>query len=111
MRNQARVKGAAPDLLKKLSALGKRLKGAAGAFRTPATTKAFEALKEAANGVGRAWSGSWLGYQSRVYYENLEPVPPGARFSIEWGFDAKWVSQGTVGNWNEIGRASCRERV
>lgn len=111
MRNQARVKGAAPDLLKKLSALGKRLKGAAGAFRTPATTKAFEALKEAANGVGRAWSGSWLGYQSRVYYENLEPVPPGARFSIEWGFDAKWVSQGTVGNWNEYSFDSVRDHI
>jgi hypothetical protein len=29
----------------------------------------LEKLEEAACDIGKAWSGSWLGYQSRVYYK------------------------------------------
>ena len=45
----------------------------------------LERLEETANSVGRAWSGSWLGYHARVYYAGLRPPPPGAHFSPEWG--------------------------
>jgi predicted nucleotide-binding protein len=56
---------------------------------------------DCANEVAKAWSGSWFGYQSRVYYRNLQPVPAGARFSQEWGL-AKTFSRGeTVGDWEE----------
>ena len=57
-------------------------------------------FNEAAEDAGKAWSGSWFGYHSRVYYNNLEPVPPGARFSQEWGFLDRY-SSGTVGEWRE----------
>lgn len=51
----------------------------------------LERLKEAATAIGKAWSGSWLGYQARVYYRNLEPPPPGDHFSQEWGrSSANW---------------------
>lgn len=50
--------------------------------------------------VGKAWSGSWLGYHSRVYYENLVEPPPGARFSQEWGLMDR-MSNKTIGNWVE----------
>ena len=42
-------------------------------------------LENSATQVGKAWSGSWLGYHSHVYYKNLQPPPPGAHFSSEWG--------------------------
>lgn len=62
----------------------------------------LDALVEAANDIGESWSGSWLGYQSRVYYADFQPPPPGAHFSVEWGgrrdvpFDDR-----TRGEWRE----------
>jgi predicted nucleotide-binding protein len=56
----------------------------------------LQVLSEAADLVGKAWSGSWLGYHSLVYYANLQEPPAGARFSQEWG-----MMRGTVGDWRE----------
>ena len=41
-------------------------------------------MSEAAKEVGRAWSGSWLGYQANVYYKRFQPTPPGAHFTESW---------------------------
>ena len=46
----------------------------------------LDALEKAANRIGKSWSGSWLGYHSRVYYANFQPPPSGAVFRQEWGF-------------------------
>jgi predicted nucleotide-binding protein len=62
----------------------------------------LEAIETSAQRVGRSFCGSWLGYHSRVYYENLVPVPPGANFSQEWGLkDLRSTSLGSRGNWRE----------
>jgi hypothetical protein len=45
----------------------------------------LNALGEAADKTGRSFSGSWLGYHARVYYEDFQTPPPGARFDQEWG--------------------------
>jgi len=57
-------------------------------------------LKETAEEVGKSWSGSWLGYQARIYYADFIPVPAGACFSIEWGFMDRFSNE-TRGNWHE----------
>jgi hypothetical protein len=57
-------------------------------------------LMRAAEDVGKSWSGSWFGYHSRVYYKDLKPVPPGARFSKEWGLMDPMISD-TIGKWAE----------
>lgn len=57
----------------------------------------LEALRAAAEDVGRSWSQSNLGYQANVYYRNYQVPPPGAMFSREWGFQGKF--QGTTGDW------------
>lgn len=57
-------------------------------------------LIDSCTAVGRAWSGSWLGYHSRIYYRDLQPPPPGARFSSEWGFNQAF-SNDTRGDWVE----------
>ncbi len=61
----------------------------------------LDAVKDAANKVGEAFSGSWMGYHANVYYENLKPPPAGARFSVEWGLEDSYSSD-TRGNWLEF---------
>lgn len=56
-------------------------------------------LEEAANAVGKAWCGSWLGYHSRVYYADLVPPPPSAFFDREWGLMPDTFSSATHGDW------------
>jgi len=68
--------------------------------KNPEIQEALERLNNAAKQADKAWCRSPLGYHSRVYYENLKPVPPGARFDKEWGFEHK-ISNKTVGNWVE----------
>jgi hypothetical protein len=58
----------------------------------------LEALENSATEIGKAWGHSWLGYQSRVYYNELKPPPPGANFSSEWGFH-ELFTMGTRGDW------------
>ena len=45
----------------------------AGRFTQPEVEQPLAALEEAALDAGKAWSGSWLGYQSRVYHADLQP--------------------------------------
>lgn len=51
-----------------------------------------------------------LGYQSRAYYHGLEPPPPGARFSSEWGFE-RVFSEGTRGEWVEYPIGEVEEEI
>jgi predicted nucleotide-binding protein len=59
----------------------------------------LDKLEQAATAIGKAWSGSNMGYQSRVYYNDFDPPPPGAHFDSEWGFLGQF--QGTTGDWRE----------
>src|SRR5271170_3209709 len=57
----------------------------------------------AAEAIGHAFSGSWLGYHSRVYYEGFRRPPPGANFSQEWGFGGyPDLGHGSRGTWREF---------
>lgn len=59
-------------------------------------------LNKTAREAGRAFSGSWLGYHAYVYYRDLEPPPPGAHFSQEWGLtELSSTSLGSRGEWVE----------
>ena len=70
----------------------------------------LQKLREAANAVGRAWSGSNLGYHACVYYADFEPPPPGAHFSAEWGMDDA-VGMGSRGDWEEFDFAAVKQMV
>ncbi|MBE9242942.1 hypothetical protein [Synechocystis salina] len=72
----------------------------AARFKSSDVVESIKVLQEAANEAGKAWSGSWLGYHSRIYYNQLKPVPPGARFSQEWGLSDRY-SNDTIGEWCE----------
>lgn len=60
----------------------------------------LQKLEEAATKIGKAWSGSSLGYHSRVYYRDFQSPPPGAHFSQEWGM-MQYFTDGTTGEWRE----------
>jgi hypothetical protein len=70
-------------------------------LKDPEITAPLDALEKSATEVEKPWGHSWLGYQSRVYYEGLEPPPPGANFSSEWGFTQLYTT-GTTGNWEQF---------
>lgn len=83
--------------------ISRRLEAAADAEERKAAEPSLTALADSASEAGRAFSGSWLGYHSRIYYKDLAPPPPGARFSQEWGFlDTSFTSLGSRGDWQEF---------
>jgi len=50
----------------------------------------LSALRTACEEAKRAWSGSNIGYHANIYYDGLEPAPPHAQFSPEWGLMDRW---------------------
>lgn len=70
------------------------------------------ALERAVESVGRAFSGSWQGYHSRVFYANLLPPPPRAHFSQEWGLMDNYMSSlGSQGDWKEFDPESVKKHI
>ncbi|SNB63588.1 Predicted nucleotide-binding protein containing TIR-like domain-containing protein [Pseudomonas sp. URIL14HWK12:I8] len=59
-----------------------------------------ELLLDAHNSAAKSWSRSWIGYQSRVYYDQLSVPRPGHHFSSEWGLQEAF-GHGTTGPWAE----------
>jgi hypothetical protein len=86
-----------------LDSIAKKVASAADPEVEAAIATPLKRLAEGAEKVGLSFSGSWLGYHSRVYYAGLAPRPPGANFSKEWGLkDLSLTSLGSVGDWREF---------
>jgi predicted nucleotide-binding protein len=65
---------------------------AAAASRGAGLASDMEALQTAATEVGKAWSGSPLGYHADVYYEGLKVPRAGDLFSQEWGLMDRYTN-------------------
>jgi predicted nucleotide-binding protein len=92
--------------------LAKQLEAAAETGKADNIQQPLNSLRDAAHQVQRAFSGSWLGYHSRVYYESFAPPPPGANFSQEWGLkDMDLTSLGSRGAWREYDYAEVETRI
>lgn len=89
------------ELVKELQNIYEQLQVSVSDWNKPEITKPLEDLENSASEVGKSWGHSWLGYQSRVYYEGLKPPPPGANFSSEWGFQHLYT-MGTRGEWQQF---------
>jgi predicted nucleotide-binding protein len=86
-----------------LFAISKKFAEGAALGDDDALKTSLELLDAAATAVGRSFSGSWLGYHSRVYYKDLQPPPAGANFSQEWGLkDLSGSSLGSKGAWRQF---------
>ncbi len=73
-------------------------------------TQPIDSLERVAERVGKSWSGSYLGYQSRVYYEDFQIPPAGANFSSEWGLH-NYFARETKGNWKEYNYDDVRSAI
>ena len=88
-------------IAEELFGIAGRLDSQSNTLKNEEFNKPLQRLADAAERVGRAWSGSWLGYHSRVYYAGLAEPPPGARFSQEWGMMDTFAFRDTGGDWSE----------
>jgi len=95
-----------------LLAIADREETLSTAFDDPSIKDPIGAVQNAAERVGKAWSGSWLGYQSHIYYDGLKPAPAGAHFSSEWGFENMgWIDGTTTGDWAEFSTDQIKTRI
>ena len=90
------------DLHEELLGIADRLETFGRAADDLEAKSSLDQLEKQATAVGKAWSGSWLGYHARVYYEGLNPPPAGAHFSQEWGMQESWPIRDTTGIWQEF---------
>lgn len=77
-----------PDIqrfIDELDQIATELATVAAEANDPALKQPANALGAAADDVGKAWSGSNIGYHARVYYKGYESPPPNEIFSREWG--------------------------
>lgn len=91
-----------PTLIEDLERIEQGLMAIYKKWEKPDVDAALNRVKEAVEQAHKSFSGSWLGYHSRVYYENLEPPPPGAHFSSEWGLMDRHIIRDTRGEWREF---------
>jgi predicted nucleotide-binding protein len=91
--------------------ISEKLDSLALQFDQPEISEPLRKITEASDRVAKAWSGSWLGYHSRVYYRDLRPVPPGARFSQEWGLMETSFIMDTRGEWVEYDFDTVRDAI
>ena len=95
-----------------LFALAEKLKSAARVSESEEVSKPLSDLEEAAQKIGRSFSGSWQGYHSHVYYIDFSPPPPGAHFSQEWGLMDNYLSSlGSRGDWREYDADVVKARI
>ncbi len=83
-----------------LFAIADRLAAAASSAEFSAAKDSLSKLEVVSQEAGLAFSGSWLGYHANVYYADLQPPPPGAHFSQEWGLEGGDFSPAS-GDWEE----------
>jgi hypothetical protein len=86
------------SLIERIRVVGEEMTALAHEGDEAGFSAGLDALKTAAERIGKAWSGSWLGYQANVYYQGLNPVPAGAQFSQECGLYERYAND-TVGDW------------
>jgi hypothetical protein len=91
------------EAYEELFEFARMLDDAANAGDADNIVQPLSVLENASEQVGQSFSGSWLGYHSRVYYDGLVQPPPGASFSKEWGL-MKLASPrlGSQGAWREF---------
>jgi hypothetical protein len=90
--------------------IGEQLDSIRAKFDSTEVTVSLQRLEDAAGKVGKSWSGSWLGYHSRIYYRNFQSPRPGAHFSQEWG-PMHYFTDGTSGDWEGYDYDSVRNIV
>lgn len=88
------------DVLDDMVRMARRCERAARTLEVDDVDQLRRALLNASQDVGRASSGSWIGYQATVYLRDLRPRAPGDHFDSEWGSIGVFSNQ-SRGDWCE----------
>jgi hypothetical protein len=72
-------------LIEELDGIAVQLAAIAAEAKDDSIKGPTDALNSAAEGVGKSWSGSNLGYHARTYYQDYDAPPTDDMFSREWG--------------------------
>ena len=94
------------DTLNKIAGECERISGQAESAEIKSV---IESVHDAVRVIGRSSSGSWLGHQANVYYENFDEPPPHDRFSIEWGLQGVWRAASE--HWQSMSSADVETAV
>lgn len=92
-----------------LRIVASRLEAAAERGAQTTVKQPLQMLIDACNSAGHAFSGSWLGYHSRVYQKDLRAVP-GAVFDSDWGL-TNWDLGDGRGEWLEYDGEQVKARL
>ena len=95
------------NLLDEMVRSARRCERAAALFNKDPVDGLIRRLSDACQEVGRAWSGSFIGYHATVYIAGLRPAQPGEYFSSEWGplrSNGEWAEYAFDGVKEEIER-------
>ena len=97
-------------ILSEVESIAKKCRGAAAEFDEPKIEQDVSLLTKAIESVARASSGSWIGYQSRVYLEDFNGNAQDWHFDTEWGFEGSF-STTTQGPWREYRSDVVKEHI
>lgn len=92
-----------------LREVAKRFEAAEAVGQDPDIRQPIQARIDACNEANSAFSGSWLGYHSRVYQNGLRAVP-GAVFDSSWGLNRRGLGD-TRGDWAEFDARQLKEHL
>lgn len=73
-------------------------------IRDPNLQASLASLGKACEDAKKAWSGSNIGYHANVYFAGLQPKPPDAEFSPEWGLKDLWPTHRPHPGWQTMDR-------
>lgn len=90
-----------PDLASELRDVAVMLATVASEGESGEIAGPVKSLMEICTRYGNAWSNSWIGYHSRIYYRDFQTPPPGAHFDSEWG-NMQVSGNQTRGDWREF---------
>lgn len=93
------------NLLDELMRAAQRCERAAALFEQDPVKGMLSQLTDACHEVGKAWSGSFIGYHATVYIHGLRPKMPGEYFSSEWG------PSRSNGDWEEYTSEVVAEKI
>lgn len=98
------------ELLDELVRATGRCESAAKKFEAKKIRAICSRLGTAIDAIGRAWSGSWIGYQARIYTVDFHPRRPGEHFDSDWGTSGGLANR-TRGEWVEYSHDAVTEHV
>ena len=81
--------------------LADRLQAMADNYESSTSAAQVAATGAAADEIGKSFSGSWLGYHSRVYFGDFTSPPPGKHFDPEYGLSGRLVGSRASSDWRE----------